>query len=114
MEDTIASEVAKKAVWIESSVSKLNVVPSASNYLDLYCDNSGVIAQAKEPKWYKMFKHVLWRYYLIREIINWGDVMVYKVHTDQNVADPLTNPLRQPKHETHMRSMGIRYLHHRS
>jgi hypothetical protein len=38
-------------------------------------------------------------------------VRVCKVHTDQNVADPLMKPLPQPKHEAHMMSMGIRYLH---
>jgi hypothetical protein len=38
-------------------------------------------------------------------------VKVCKIHTDHNVADPLTKPLPQPKHEAHMRSMGIRYLH---
>jgi hypothetical protein len=30
------------------------------------------------------------------------------VHTDSNVADPLTKALPQPKHEAHMRSMDIR------
>jgi hypothetical protein len=34
-------------------------------------------------------------------------VKVYKVHTDHNVVDPLTKPLPQPKHEAHMRSMGL-------
>jgi hypothetical protein len=33
-----------------------------------------------------------------------------KKHTNLNVADTLTKPLPQPKHEAHMRSMGIRYL----
>jgi hypothetical protein len=33
-----------------------------------------------------------------------------KIHTDSNVADPLTEALPQPKHEAHMRAMGIRYL----
>jgi hypothetical protein len=33
------------------------------------------------------------------------------VHTGHNVADLLTKPLPQPKHEVHMRFMGIRYLH---
>jgi hypothetical protein len=58
-----------------------------------------------------MAKHVLQCYRLIREIIDRGDVNVHKVHTDHNVADPLMKPLPQPKHEVHMRSMGIRYLH---
>jgi hypothetical protein len=34
------------------------------------------------------------------------------VHMDSNVADPLTKPLSQAKHEAHTRSMGIRCLHH--
>jgi hypothetical protein len=33
------------------------------------------------------------------------------VHTDHNFTDPLMKPLPQPKHEVHMRSMGVRYLH---
>jgi hypothetical protein len=38
-------------------------------------------------------------------------VMFCKVYTDHNVVDPLMKPLPRPKHEVHMRSMGIRYLH---
>jgi hypothetical protein len=45
-----ASEAAKVVVWIENFVSELGVVPSASSPVDLYCDNSGAIAQAKEPR----------------------------------------------------------------
>jgi hypothetical protein len=106
-----ASEATKEAVWIRNFVSELGVVPSASSPMDLYCDNSGATTQAKEHRTYKRAKHVLWCYHLICEIIGQGDGKVCKVHTDHNVADPLMKPLPQPKHETHMRSMGIRYLH---
>ena len=41
---------AAKVVWIGKFVSVLGVVPSASSPVDLYCDNSGTIAQAKEPR----------------------------------------------------------------
>jgi hypothetical protein len=106
-----ASEAAKEVVWIRNFVSVLGVVPSASNPMDLYCDNSGAIVKVKEPRAHKRAKHILRRYHLIHEIIGRGDVKVCKIHTDHNVADPLTKPLPQPKHEAHMRSMGIRYLH---
>jgi hypothetical protein len=106
-----ASKAVKKVVWIRNFVFELGVVPSASSPMDLYCDNSGAIAQAKDPGAHKRAKHVLQCYHLICEIIGRGDVKVCKVHTDHNVADPLTKPLPQPKHEAHMRSMGIRYLH---
>ena len=105
-----ASEAAKEGVWIRKFISELGVVPSASSPLDLYCDNSGAIAQAKEPRSHQKSKHILRRFHLIREIIDRGDVKICKVHTDLNIADPLTKPLPQPKHEAHTRAMGIRYL----
>jgi hypothetical protein len=77
-----ASEAAKEAVWIKNFVSELDVVPSTSNPMDLYCDNSGAIAQAKEPRSHKKPKHVLHHYHLIYEIINRGDVKVYNVDMD--------------------------------
>ena len=40
---------ASEAIWIKKFVSKLSVVPSCSCLIDLYCDNNGAIAQAKEP-----------------------------------------------------------------
>ena len=80
-----ASEAAKEAVWIRKFVSELGVVPSASSPMDLYCDNSGVIAQAKEPRSHQKSKHILRRYHLIREIIDRGDAMICKVHTDLNI-----------------------------
>jgi hypothetical protein len=106
-----ASEAAKEDVWIRKFVSELGVVPSATSPLDLYCDNSGAIALAKEPRSHKKSRHILRNYHLIRHFVEKGDVKVYKVHIDSNVVDPLTKPLPQRKHETHMRSMGIRYLH---
>jgi hypothetical protein len=45
-----ASEAAKEDVWIKNFVTKLGVVPSVSSPMDLYCDNSGAIAQAKKPR----------------------------------------------------------------
>jgi hypothetical protein len=65
-----ASEAAKEAIWIKKFVSELGVVPSASSLMDLYCDNSGAIAHAKDPGAHKRAKHILWRYHLIHEIID--------------------------------------------
>ena len=83
------------------------MVSSASNLMYLYCDNSGAIAQTKEPRSHQKSKQILRRYHIIREIVERGDVKICKVHTDLNIADPLTKPLTQPKHEVHTRPMGI-------
>ncbi|KAK8636798.1 hypothetical protein V6N13_064235 [Hibiscus sabdariffa] len=50
------------------------------------------------------------RFHLIREIIDREDVEICEVHTDDNIADPLTKPLAQQKHDRHTESLGIRYV----
>ncbi|KAK9003912.1 hypothetical protein V6N11_018806 [Hibiscus sabdariffa] len=91
----VASEAAKEAVWIKDFITGLGVIPSISYAVDLYCDNNGAIAQAKEPRSHQRSKHILRRFHLIREIIDREDVEICKVHTDDNIADPLTKPLAQ-------------------
>ncbi|KAJ9561794.1 hypothetical protein OSB04_006954 [Centaurea solstitialis] len=99
-----ASDAAKEAVWLRNFISDLRVVASISRPIDIYCDNSGSVAQAKEPREHHKSRHVLRKYHLIREIIGRGDV------TDENVADPLTKPLARAKHEGHASSIGMQYL----
>jgi hypothetical protein len=93
VEYIVASEAAKEAIWIRNFVFELGVVPSVSCPIDLYYDNSGAIAQVKEPRAHKRTKHVLRYYHLISKIISCGYVKVCKVHIDQNVADLLTKHL---------------------
>ena len=83
----------KEAVWIKKFITDLEVVPSITNLVDVYSDNNGAIAQAKEPRSHQRSKHILRRYHLIREIIERGDVKICRVPTDDNVADPLAKPL---------------------
>ena len=66
------SEATKEVVWIRKFFSELGVVPSASRPMDLYCDNSGANAQAKEPRSHQKSKNILRRYHLIQEIIDSG------------------------------------------
>ena len=105
-----ASDAAKKAVWIKNFVFRLGVVPNITNPVDVYCENNGAIAQAKEPRSHQRSKHILRHFHLIREIIKRGDVKICRVHTDDNVADPLTKPLPHSKHDTHTKSIGIRFM----
>jgi hypothetical protein len=105
-----ASESTKKGVWIRKFLIELGVFSNASSPLNLYCDNNGAIAQAKEPRNHQKSKHVMRKFHLIQKFVRRGEIKICKIHTDLNFADPLTKPLPQPKHEAHMRSMGIRYL----
>jgi hypothetical protein len=105
-----ASNASKEAVWIRKFIMDLGVVPNIVDPMSLYCDNNGAIAQAKEPRSHQRSKHILRRFHLIREIIDRGDVKICKVHTDDNIADPLTKPLAQQKHDSHNRAIGIKFM----
>ena len=39
-----ASDAAKEAVWIKKFITDLEVVPSITNPVDVYCENNGAIA----------------------------------------------------------------------
>ncbi|KAK1669938.1 hypothetical protein QYE76_058097 [Lolium multiflorum] len=103
-----ASEASSEAVWMKRFIVELGVVPSALDPLVIYCDNMGAIANAQEPRSHK--RHIKLRYHSIREYIEDGEVKICKVHTDLNVADPLTKALPRAKHDQHQNAMGVRYL----
>ncbi|KAK1618153.1 hypothetical protein QYE76_023670 [Lolium multiflorum] len=103
-----ASEASSEAVWMKRFIVELGVVPSALDPFVIYCDNMGAIANAQEPRSHKRLKHIKLRYHSIREYIEDGEVKICKVHTDLNVADPLTKALPRAKHDQHQNAMGVR------
>ena len=105
-----ASEAAREGIWLKEFVTELGVVPNALDPMEIYCDNSGAIALAKEPRCHKTSKHIKRRFHQIRESVHVGDIRICKVHTDLNVADPLTKPLPRAKHDQHQKAMGVRSL----
>ncbi|XP_031265613.1 secreted RxLR effector protein 161-like [Pistacia vera] len=54
----VTSEAAKEGVWIRKFVVELDMVPNMSYLITLFCDNNGVIAQAKEPRAHQKSKHI--------------------------------------------------------
>ena len=101
------SDTAKEAVWLKKFITNLRAVPTISDPIPLLCDNNGTIAQVKEPKSHQKSKHILRRFYLIREIVARGDVVVERVPSTNNVADSLTKPLAQEVFECHCTTMGL-------
>ena len=83
-----ASEVAKEVVWLKNFLLDLGVIPSMQSAITLYCDNSGAVANAKEPRSHKRGKHR--KYHLIREIVSRGDTVVSQIASEDNLADPFT------------------------
>ncbi|KAH9671725.1 hypothetical protein KPL70_017462 [Citrus sinensis] len=102
-----ASEAAKEAVWLRKFLQDLEVVPAVTAPLKLFCDNSGAVAQSKEPRNHKKQKHIERKYHLIRDIVQRGDVEVTQIASQQNLADPFTKAIPGKPFNLHLESMGM-------
>ncbi|CAA0832574.1 cysteine-rich RLK (RECEPTOR-like protein kinase) 8, partial [Striga hermonthica] len=88
-----ASEATKEAVWLRSFLLDLGVSLSVPRCITIYCDNAGAVANSREPRAHKASKHIERKYHLIREIVKRGDVVVTKIASLDNLADPFTKTL---------------------
>ena len=103
-----SSEAAKVAVWLRNFLLDVKVVPSLQSAIVIYCDNSRVAANAKEPRAHSKDKHIERKYHLIREIVRRGDVVVTKIASKDNLANTFTKCLPTKVFEGHLEGLGIR------
>jgi hypothetical protein len=85
------------------------VVPSIMKPIEIYCDNTSAIAQAREPRSHHSTKHILQKFHYIREILERVDIVIRKIPTYLNLADPFTKPMPQVRHEEHAGDIGLRF-----
>ena len=58
-------EAAKETVWLKKLLSGLSVVRMEQVLITLFCINSGVAAQSKNPSNHKKKKHIERKYHII-------------------------------------------------
>nr|GEZ75115.1 hypothetical protein [Tanacetum cinerariifolium] len=97
----------KEAVWVRKFIYGLGVVPTIEEPISMYCDNTGAITIANESGITKGARHFRAKVHYLREVIEYGDIKLEKVHTDNNLADPFTKALAFPKHSEHNRNIGM-------
>ena len=103
-----ASEAAKEVVWLRKCLMELDVIVKVVDPMILYCDNSGVVAQAKEPKNHRKDKHIKRKYHLVREIVQRGDIIVEKIASEDNLVYSFTKALRTKVFDSHVYNIGLR------
>src|SRR3954447_3951824 len=53
-----ACEASNEALWLKKFVIELGVFPSCTDPMGIFCDNTGAIANAKEPRTHSTAKHI--------------------------------------------------------
>ena len=84
------------------------MVPASLSPITLYCDNSGTVAQSKDPRNHGKGKHVEQKYHPIRDIVQRGNVTITKITTTDNPTDPFTKALPSKVFDCHLDSLGLR------
>ena len=65
----VACEAAKEAVWLKKFLFDLGVVRMEQVPISFFCDNSGAVAQSKDPRNHKKGKHIERKFHIIEDIV---------------------------------------------
>ena len=70
-------------------------------------DNEGSITMAKNPQFHKRSKHIARRWHWVCELVQDRIITVESCRDPEQTADVLTKALPRPKHQKHIKDMGL-------
>ncbi|KAL4581701.1 hypothetical protein LXL04_006228 [Taraxacum kok-saghyz] len=84
------TEAVKEDIWLKGLFGELD---DRLKVTTVFCDNQSAIFLSKDQMFHDRIKHIDIRYHFVRDIIEKGDCVVEKIHTDYNPADMFTKSL---------------------
>ncbi|GKE27550.1 retrotransposon protein, putative, ty1-copia subclass [Tanacetum coccineum] len=100
-------DASKEAIWVRKFISGLGVIPTIEEPINMYCNNTGAITIANESGITKGARHFCAKVHYLREVIEFGDIKLEKVHTYDNLVDLFTKEIDFPKHSEHTKNIGM-------
>ncbi|KAL0301623.1 UNVERIFIED_CONTAM: hypothetical protein Sradi_6439100 [Sesamum radiatum] len=82
-----ALEAAKETVCMENYMQELVVVPSIAEPVVIFYDKNRAITYVKELRSHHISKHILIRYYLLKEMVGRVYVRMHRVTSAENITD---------------------------
>ncbi|KAE8237380.1 hypothetical protein A4X06_0g9247 [Tilletia controversa] len=99
------SEATREAIWAVQLLEELRVRKQGP--VDMYTDNTGAEALARNPQAHQRTKHIRIHHHLVRDSNNDGTIKVQRVHTDSNPADLLTKGVTFARLTAGRRQLGL-------
>eukprot|EP00249_Psilotum_nudum_P021898 c28294_g1_i10 orf=154-735(-) len=100
-----AAVAAKEALWIRRFMKELTF--DLKLPMSVKCDNQSCIILTKELKHREKTKHVDFKYYFIRDLIEEHLISLDFTHTSKNWADFLTKPVARQKQLESCEQIGL-------
>ncbi|XP_042059319.1 secreted RxLR effector protein 161-like [Salvia splendens] len=88
------TEAMKEAIWSKGVLSELKFLKHVPA---LYSDSQSAIQLCKNPVLHDRTKHIDVRFHFLRDVVEKQEIMLHKVHTDNNPADMGTKCLPADK-----------------
>ncbi|KAL3849434.1 hypothetical protein ACJIZ3_011316 [Penstemon smallii] len=99
-----ATQASKKAIWLQMLLEEIE---HKQENIALFCDSQSALHLAKNPAFHSKTKHIRVQYHFVREKVEEGSVGFQKIHTEDNLADVLTEPLNRDKFIWCRSSIGL-------
>nr|GFA37670.1 hypothetical protein [Tanacetum cinerariifolium] len=93
--------------WKSAKQSIFATSSAEAEYIAAFNASKEVVWVTDELGITKGARHFRVKVHYLREVIEYGDVKLEKVHTYDNLADPFTKALAFPKHSEHTRNIGM-------
>lgn len=87
-------EAAKESIWLRGLCNELGFKQTSAT---IHCDSQSAIALARNPVYHERTKQIDTKFHFIRDLVEAGDVILQKIHTNLNPADFLTKTVPGPK-----------------
>lgn len=85
------NEASREAMFLRQLLEQLG--RPCDGATQIFGDNNGALALAKDPVFHSRSKHIKVRYHFVRELIDDGEVDCRRVNTRDNASDVFTKPL---------------------
>ncbi|GJZ88252.1 retrovirus-related pol polyprotein from transposon TNT 1-94, partial [Tanacetum coccineum] len=103
-----AAKASMEVVWMRKFIDGLgDVMPSNKRPMEMLCDNEPALAISSDHRILKGAIHFYRKYHYIRKVIRESEIVLKKVHTDDNVADPFTKLMPLSKRFECAMAIGI-------
>ncbi|RVW41895.1 Retrovirus-related Pol polyprotein from transposon TNT 1-94 [Vitis vinifera] len=83
-------EAMKEALWVKGMIGELEL---AQKTLAVHCDNQSAIYLTKNTMFHERMKHIDVKLHFLRDVVSKDEVVVEKIHTNDNPIDMLTKAL---------------------
>ena len=102
-----ASEAAREIIWIKRLLTELGQLKETPA---LQVDNEAAIRLAQNPEFHRRTKHIRTRHFFVRELVTSGQIKIYKVESQRQLADVLTKPLSSVRFRDLCNNLGMLLL----